>query len=390
MLDTSRPPRALCRRCLRPPVVCVCAHLPELAPRTRVVILQHPRERRVAIGTARMAARCLRGAALVVGVRLDDDPRVAPLLADPQRPPVLLWPGPGARDLTREPPPGPVTLVAVDGTWHLAKRLLQSNPRLAALPRYGLSPAAPSAYRIRREPRAECLSTIEALSQALGVLEGDPAAYAAMMAPFRAMVDAQIEQHQRSRAPRDKSRLKQRRRLPWRMPAPLADPSRVTLVAVEANSYPLDAPYRAPDELVACHVVRGDGADPVELVLRPSHAPAPHVTTHTGLSVERLLAGAPRSALPALLSERLAAAPVLGVWGSFAARMLRQEGLLEGVEVVDLRGVASRWLRSAPGSIERCAAQMGGQAPVLGSGRGGRRLGLLLHVLRALARPRPD
>jgi DTW domain-containing protein YfiP len=371
-------------------VVCVCALVPELAPRTKVVILQHPRERKVAIGTAKMAARCLKGARVVVGVELDQDPRVKPLLADPERPPVLLWPGPGAKDLTREPPRGPVTLVAVDGTWHLAKRLLEKNPGIAALPRYGISPSAPSAYRIRREPRAECLSTIEALSQALGVLEGEPEAYARMMLPFRAMVEAQIEQHRRSRAPRDKSRLKSRRRRPWVIPAPLADPSRVTLVAVEANSYPLDAPYRAPDELVACCVVRGDGAEPVELVLKPSHAPAPHVTTHTGLSVERLLAGAERSALRELLSARLAAAPVLGVWGSFAARMLRQEGLLDGVAVVDLRSTASRWLRSAPGSIERCAEQMGGVPPVLGSGRGGRRLGLLLHVLRALARPRPD
>ena len=45
-------PRALCARCRRPVGVCVCGHLPELAPSAHVLIVQHPREERMAIGTA--------------------------------------------------------------------------------------------------------------------------------------------------------------------------------------------------------------------------------------------------------------------------------------------------------------------------------------------------
>ena len=64
-----------------------------------MLILQHPKERRVAIGTAAMAARCLAGSAVVVGTHLDAHPTVAAALADPTRRAVLLWPGPDAIDV---------------------------------------------------------------------------------------------------------------------------------------------------------------------------------------------------------------------------------------------------------------------------------------------------
>ena len=46
--------RAVCARCRRPERVCYCRHLTSIETTTRIVLLQHPRERRVAIGTARM------------------------------------------------------------------------------------------------------------------------------------------------------------------------------------------------------------------------------------------------------------------------------------------------------------------------------------------------
>lgn len=388
--DLLPEPRACCARCLRPVRVCVCALLPRLSPRTRVVIVQHPREHRVAIGTARMTVRALQGARLVVGVEVDDDPGLAAALGDPAAPPVLLMPGPGARNLRSDPPPGPVTLVAVDGTWHHARKMLKVNPRLAALPRYAIDPEAPSAYRIRREPSAECLSTLEALAQALGWLEGDPEAYRALMVPFRAMVDAQLREHAANRVPRDKSRLKQRRRRPWVVPPGLADLARVLVVSLDSDAWPLRAQGRVRDQVVALWCVGGDGSEPVELLVRPSRPLAPSTARRTGLPEAELLGGAPREALARLLGQRAGPHTTLAFWGSYALGLLREEGLPLGAGPVDLRAVASRWLRTAPGSLEHCARQVGGTPPVLGRGRGGGRLGLALHVLRALQGPRPD
>jgi DTW domain-containing protein YfiP len=70
-----------------------------LDTQTRVVILQHPRERDMPIGTARMASLCLPRASLHVGVRWDADRSLAAALADPAREAILLYPGPGAKDI---------------------------------------------------------------------------------------------------------------------------------------------------------------------------------------------------------------------------------------------------------------------------------------------------
>src|SRR5204863_4222267 len=104
----------------------------------------------------------------------------------------LLYPGPGARDILREPPAHPVTLVVVDGTWSQAKTVVRDNPILRALPRYAFATPEPSQYRIRREPRAEYVSTIEALMYVLGVLEGQPERFRALLEPLRTMVDNQL------------------------------------------------------------------------------------------------------------------------------------------------------------------------------------------------------
>ena len=152
--------------------VCYCAALPTLATRTRIVILQHPRERDMPIGTARMAQLCLPEAELHVGIRWGES---AAFATRDQRSgaagdPAVARARPRATS-SRDPPLGPVTLVVVDGTWSQAKTVVRDNPCLQALPRYAFATPEPSQYRIRKEPRAEYVSTIEALMHVLGVLE---------------------------------------------------------------------------------------------------------------------------------------------------------------------------------------------------------------------------
>ena len=75
-------PRAVCARCGRPKRVCWCAHLTAIDTKTRVVLLQHPREEDMAIGTARMASMCLPNSELHVGVDFTDSPALTRALSD--------------------------------------------------------------------------------------------------------------------------------------------------------------------------------------------------------------------------------------------------------------------------------------------------------------------
>ena len=385
MTTTTFEPRALCSRCMRPTRVCVCRLLPALAPQARVIILQHPRERGMAIGTAKMASRCLAGSSVIVGTHVDAHPTVVAALADKTRRPVLLWPGPGAKDLAVEQPTGPITLFVVDGTWTLAGKMIGFNPVIAALPRYAISPKSPSEYRIRREPRAECLSTIEAVSNALGLLENEPERYRAMMDPFRAMIDAQIAEMARGPRPRDKSKLMLKRRKVWAMPEPLADLSRVVVIAAEANAWPVDAKARHPDEIVHWLAIRGDESERFERIVRPTQPLAPSTPAHTELSTAVLLGGDRKDDALAALRAFVRRGDAIATWGGYATRWIGDSGLSVGAPTFDMRQVAARALRASPGSMERCAETLGLVPRRLGQGRGGRRLGVMLAMLRGLA-----
>lgn len=142
----------------------------------------------MAIGTARLAHLGLPNSELHIGLAFDEHPVSARLAADA----VLLFPGDGAADPTTLSNALPRTLVVVDGTWSQARKLLAMNPMLAALPRIGLVPTRPSRYAIRREPAAHCLSTVEAVVETLGRLEGDQAKFLPVLFAFDYLVATQI------------------------------------------------------------------------------------------------------------------------------------------------------------------------------------------------------
>ncbi len=181
--------RPQCSRCLRPVAHCLCALIPNLDSRTRVLVLQHPSEVNHALNTARLAAMGLNNAQLVVGEVFDDLPT---LLNPPGYQARLLFPADDAQPLQAYAPGDqPLLLVVPDGTWRKARKLLHLNPLLAALPRVALVEGAVSRYRLRKAPGPGALSTVEAIVQALQVLEA-PVSFEPLLKPFDALIEGQI------------------------------------------------------------------------------------------------------------------------------------------------------------------------------------------------------
>ena len=83
-------------------------------------------------------------------------------------------------------------LVVPDGTWRKARKLLHLNPLLAQLPRVTLPEGAVSRYRLRKAPGPGALSTLEAIVQALEIIEA-PVSFAPLLRPFEALIEGQIE-----------------------------------------------------------------------------------------------------------------------------------------------------------------------------------------------------
>lgn len=193
--------RSLCVRCLRAFSVCYCASLRPFYPSFTVVLLQHPKERKNTIGTARMTHLSLLNSLLIPGIGFEEDEKVNALIRDPAHHCVVLYPGENSVNVsehadeflsTVRTSSRKLVVFVIDGTWAQAKGMVRKSPRLTALPQICFTPDIPSQYKVRKQPNRFCLSTIEAVHALIRVL--DPKAPSDILIElFASMVDRQIE-----------------------------------------------------------------------------------------------------------------------------------------------------------------------------------------------------
>jgi tRNA-uridine aminocarboxypropyltransferase len=360
-----------------------------------VVLIQHPREEGVPIGTARIAHLCLPNSELHVGVDFHESPALRHALSDPERPAVLLYPSEGAVDVFTHPPVSPITLVVVDGTWWQAKKLVRANPELARLPRYAFRAPTPSEYRIRREPDAAYVSTIEALVHVLGVIEGAPERFRPLLVPFRAMIDTQVEfattvahARHRNRPPRPKRQ---------RAAAVLGErPADLLCITGEANAWPyhrqeLRTSY--PDELVHWVAHRPATGETFDVIVRPSSPLAPSTPSHIGLAADAILGGVEPLELLDRWRSFVREDDVICSWGHYAAAVFVAAGGALPKTRIDLRAVSRELLRARVGTmgdlLESLAIDPSSVAGV-GRGRAGVRAAQLARIGALLSEQRSE
>jgi DTW domain-containing protein len=190
----------LCRYAVGPMEQGLMAGAEPIDNRIFVLILQHPREKKEALSTAALTRAMLSRAGLAVGLSWPnlsqalghrvDTRRWAVLYLGSARP-TRLGPSQEVIALDRRGEPaadqqamlrGIDGVVLLDGSWKEAKTLWWRNPWLLKLRRLVLNPQHPSRYgRIRREPRREALSTLEATALLLKHLEGHPGIEAGLL-----------------------------------------------------------------------------------------------------------------------------------------------------------------------------------------------------------------
>lgn len=170
--------RETCYRCFWPKPLCWCPSIQPMAVRTKFVFLMHPKEfKQEKANTGRLTHLCLRDSEIHMGIGFDKQEEVQALIADPANYPVLLYPGPRARNLST----GEFTaadlggrrlvVFLLDATWSCARKMLRLSPSLQRLPRIMFTPEQRSRYVIKQQPQEGCLSTLEATHELLLVLE---------------------------------------------------------------------------------------------------------------------------------------------------------------------------------------------------------------------------
>lgn len=195
--------RAFCPNCLRPDAHCYCHLVQPFNPGMEFVILIHKREAQKKIATGRMSYLCLENARLIHGYdNYSKDASVNALITDPKNFSVLLFPGEKSLDIgkTRLSIPEGKNLVifVIDGTWATAKKTVAKSQNLRRLRRICFYPNRPSGFRVRKQPKLECFSTIEAIHQTIEFLrEGESRTHDSLLEVFNLMVANQLEAAQR-------------------------------------------------------------------------------------------------------------------------------------------------------------------------------------------------
>jgi DTW domain-containing protein YfiP len=170
--------------------LCICASIPRLETRTRLVLVIHRYEDRKPTNTGRLATECLVNSEVVV--RGHETQPSTPIALSPQVQPLLLFPHEDAVPIERFAASSrPIMLVVPDGTWRQASKVRNRVPGLRDVPCVSLPRGAPSTYRLRVDAHEGGLATIEAISRALQVLEGERGmeVRSALELVFRAMVE---------------------------------------------------------------------------------------------------------------------------------------------------------------------------------------------------------
>ncbi len=179
-----------CDKCYKISSLCQCKTLKSFSNKVHVFILQHPQEPDKDLGTARIANLILENSTLKTALSIPNLKKVTGLEVDLKKWVVLFL---GSKYKFREvqmketvsdlylfdrkgaevafPREDIQGVIVLDGTWAQAKSLWWRNPWLLKVKRAVVNPRSSSLYgNLRREPRKECLSTIESIAYTLEVL----------------------------------------------------------------------------------------------------------------------------------------------------------------------------------------------------------------------------
>lgn len=187
--------------------LCICDEIVAIDNRVELLILQHPQEQDRALGTARLTALHLGKASLKIGLSWPSLSKALGRTVDPQRWAILYLGSVKLADLDTDRDLVAVDrkglleegqrgilkeiegVVLLDGTWSQAKALWWRNAWMLKCHRVILGPKRPSRYgKLRKEPRADGLSTIEAAGMILSRLEGRGEIEATLNATFERLL----------------------------------------------------------------------------------------------------------------------------------------------------------------------------------------------------------
>lgn len=164
-----------CPVCFLNKARCICAQIPSLTLATRVCLVVHAKELKRTTNTGRLAVQALTNSEMRIRGEDKEPLDLSDLLSSDYQT-FLFYPSDDAVDLTAEllaQDPRPVQLIVPDGNWRQASKVHYRHHELKAVPRVMIKAPNMAKQHMRVENTPEGMATLEAIAQALGIIEGD-------------------------------------------------------------------------------------------------------------------------------------------------------------------------------------------------------------------------
>ena len=167
--------RELCSHCGFSVKTCLCDSISIINNKLKIIILRHPSEEKVTKNTANLLNLGLDNCQILAGESEQDFLQLATL---PKETTAVLYPADNALCLDEHTATTVALkqsfthLIVIDGTWKKAYKMLQLTPSLQGFQAVSFKQIPQNKYVIRKAPRADSLSTLEAVAHSLKLIEG--------------------------------------------------------------------------------------------------------------------------------------------------------------------------------------------------------------------------
>lgn len=152
----------------------MCDYVTPIETNTKFIILMHPKEfRKIKNGTGRLTHLSLTNSELYVGIDFTHHDKINTILNTHEC--YILYPSKEAHNLNQKPlhvkeNGKPTAIFLIDSTWGCSMKMMRVSKNLHALTHISFDNTKCSEFKIKRQPEAYCLSTIESTLSVLELL----------------------------------------------------------------------------------------------------------------------------------------------------------------------------------------------------------------------------
>ncbi len=179
-----------CLECFLHKERCICLLIPSLETRSKVVLIIHAKELKRTTNTGRLALKSLKNSEMRIRGQTFAPVDLSDLLTD-QYQSLLFYPSEEAQELTSDylkQFAKPIQLLVPDGNWRQASKVSIRHPELKAVPRVMISKPNLATQHLRAESFEEGMSTLQAIAEALRVIESEEV-YQSLMKVYSAKLE---------------------------------------------------------------------------------------------------------------------------------------------------------------------------------------------------------